>query len=130
MSPEEAQAASVGAVKKIIDEVLSQGQDAARGVGSLAGASGRTFKNQADETIARVYDNLRTQKDQYDEPVFDQLPVGKLGGKTGRSGVTGVARYRMPEGYSGSLEKLGRAAPDLIEIAQMTLMVLNIFRTK
>jgi hypothetical protein len=117
MSPEEAQAASVGAVKKIIDEVLSQGQDAARGVGSLAGASGRTFKNQADETIARVYDNLRTQKDQYDEPVFDQLPVGKLGGKTGRSGVTGVARYRMPEGYSGSLEKLGRAAPDLIEIA-------------
>ena len=117
MSPEEAQAASVGAVKKSIDEVLSQGQDAARGVGSLAGASGRTFKNQADETIARVYDNLRTQKDQYDEPVFDELPVGKLGGKTGRSGVTGVTRYRMPEGYSGSLEKLGRAAPDLIEIA-------------
>ena len=117
MSPEEAQAASVGAVKKSIDEVLSQGQDAARGVGSLAGASGRTFKNQADETIARVYDNLRTQKDQYDEAVFDELPVGKLRGKTGRSGVTGVTRYRMPEGYTGSLEKLGRAAPDLIEIA-------------
>ena len=117
VTPEEAQAASVGAVKKSIDEVLSQGQDAARGVGSLPGASGRTFKKQADETIARVYDNLRTQKDQYDEPVFDQLPVGKLGGKTGRSGVTGVTRYRMPEGYTGSLEKLGRAAPDLIEIA-------------
>ncbi|MDB9876192.1 hypothetical protein OAC75_01280 [Pseudomonadales bacterium] len=117
VTPEEAQAASIGAVKKSIDEVLSQGQDAARGVGSLPGASGRTFKNQVDETIARVYDNLRTQKDQYGEPVFDELPVGKLGGKTGRSGVTGVTRYRMPEGYSGSLEKLGRAAPDLIEIA-------------
>jgi hypothetical protein len=117
MTPEEAQAASVGAVKKSIDEVLSQGQDADRGLGSLPGASGRTFKKQADETIARVYDNLRTQKDQYDEPVFDELPVGKLGGKTGRSGVTGVTRYRMPEGYAGSLEKLGRAAPDLIEIA-------------
>jgi hypothetical protein len=117
MSPEEAQAASVGAVKKSIDEVLSQGQDADRGLGSLPGASGRTFKKQADETIARVYDNLRTQKDQYDEPVFDELPVGKLSGKTGRSGVTGVTRYRMPEGYTGSLEKLGRAAPDLIEIA-------------
>jgi hypothetical protein len=117
MTPEEAQAASVGAVKKSIDEVLSQGQDADRGLGSLPGASGRTFKKQADETIARVYDNLRTQKDQYDEPVFDELPVGKLSGKTGRSGVTGVTRYRMPEGYAGSLEKLGRAAPDLIEIA-------------
>jgi hypothetical protein len=117
MSPEEAQAASVGAVRKNIDEVLIQGQDADRGLGSLPGASGRTFKKQADETIARVYDNLRTQKDQYDEPVFDELPVGKLGGKTGRSRVTGVTRYRMPEGYAGSLEKLGRAAPDLIEIA-------------
>jgi hypothetical protein len=117
MTPEEAQAASVGAVKKSIDEVLSQGQDADRGLGSLPGASGRTFKKQADETIARVYDNLRTQKDQYDEPVFDELPVGKLSGKTGRSRVTGVTRYRMPEGYTGSLEKLGRAAPDLIEIA-------------
>jgi hypothetical protein len=117
MTPEEAQAASVGAVRKNIDEVLIQGQDADRGLGSLPGASGRTFKKQADETIARVYDNLRTQKDQYDEPVFDELPVGKLGGKTGRSRVTGVTRYRMPEGYAGSLEKLGRAAPDLIEIA-------------
>ena len=120
MTPEEAQAASVGIVKKNIDEVLSQGQDAARGVTSLAGASGRTFKNQADETIARVYDNLRTQKDRYDEPVFDELPIGKLGGKTGRSGVTGVTRYRMPKDYAGNLEKLGRATPDLIEISSNT----------
>jgi len=117
LSSEEAEAGVVGSVRKNIDEVLIQGQDADRGLGSLPGASGRTFKKQVDETIARVYDNLRTQKDQYDEPVFDELPVGKLSGKTGRSGVTGVTRYRMPEGYSGSLEKLGRAAPDLIEIA-------------
>jgi len=117
LSSEEAEAGVVGSVRKNIDEVLIQGQDADRGLGSLPGASGRTFKKQVDETIARVYDNLRTQKDQYDEPVFDELPVGKLGGKTGRSGVTGVTRYRMPEGYTGSLEKLGRAAPDLIEIA-------------
>ena len=117
LSSEEAEAGVVGSVRKNINEVLIQGQDADRGLGSLPGASGRTFKKQADETIARVYDNLRTQKDQYDEPVFDELPVGKLSGKTGRSGVTGVTRYRMPEGYTGSLEKLGRAAPDLIEIA-------------
>ena len=107
----------IGAVRKNVDEVLLQGQDSARGVGSLAGASGRTFKNRLDETVARVYDNLRTQKDQYGEPVFDQLPVGKIEGATGRSGASPIARYRMPEGYAGSLDELKRASPDLIEIA-------------
>ena len=107
----------IGAVRKNVDEVLLQGQDSARGVGSLAGASGRTFKNQLDETVARVYDNLRTQKDQYGEPVFDQLPVGNIEGATGRSGASPIARYRMPEGYAGSLDELKRASPDLIEIA-------------
>ena len=111
------QAGVIDAVRKNVDEVLLQGQDSARGVGSLAGASGRTFKNQLDETVARVYDNLRTQKDQYGEPVFDQLPVGKIEGATGRSGASPIARYRMPEGYAGSLDELKRASPDLIEIA-------------
>ena len=115
--PQDAQAGVIGAVRKNVDEVLLQGQDSARGVGSLAGASGRTFKNQLDETVARVYDNLRTQKDQYGEPVFDQLPVGKIEGATGRSGASPIARYRMPEGYAGSLDELKRASPDLIEIA-------------
>lgn len=115
--PSDAEASVVGTVLKNLDDIMSQGQNVARGVGSLPGASGRTFKNQADETIARVYDNLRTQKDQYGEPVFDQLPVGNIEGATGRSGASPVARYRMPEGYAGSLEELNRASPDLIEIA-------------
>lgn len=112
----QSEAGVVSGVEKAVSGLLKQVDDVAAGRGVLQGSEGQTFLRPQDEITARVYDNLRSQLPSYGETVYDQVPVGENAGVLGRSGATGVTRFRMPEQYAGQLSKIGRASPDLIEI--------------
>ncbi|MEE4302448.1 MAG: hypothetical protein V2J24_23615 [Pseudomonadales bacterium] len=116
MAPEEAEAGVVPSVLRAVDTTVDAAEAAGKGAATLLGSEGRAFRTLENETLARVYDELRAQGPTTGERVFDEVEIGDADGLRSR-GATPAARFRLPEPYQESVARIGRASPDLIEIS-------------
>jgi hypothetical protein len=115
LQSDDSEAAVVPSVLRSITNAVDTDGAVSAGRATMLGADGRTFADRGTETVSRIFDDLRSQKEQTGVSVFDETALGDVSGITAR-GATPIARYSVPEEYAGSLEQISRASPDLVEI--------------
>lgn len=115
MMSDDADAAAIPSVTQSIRATRDAGRAASEGRATMLGTDGRTFADIEDETVSRIYDDLRSQLPRTGEPVFDQAEPGDVPEITSR-GAAPIARYGFPEEYAEVTSSVGKSSPDLIEI--------------